>query len=86
MKHSKVIEEFYMLLGVHDILGKLLELEDSIYEKSFKFNKIDEFTGSSQAVKKDKAIEFFYRMNSHSLKKSHYIYISSSQKQLAFSN
>lgn len=62
MKHSKVIEEFYMLLGVHDILGKLLELEDSIYEKSFKFNKIDEFTGSSQAVKKDIAIEFFHRM------------------------
>lgn len=62
MKHSKIIEEFYILLGVHDILGKVLELEDSIYEKSFKFNKIDEFTGSSQAIKKDVAVEFFHKM------------------------
>ena len=57
--HSKYIEELYIMLDYHNILGKFLALEESDYVKYFEFDEIGTLSGSKLAVKQEIAVSFF---------------------------
>jgi len=57
--HSKYMEELYIMLDYHNILGRFLALEENKYIKYFEFDKVGILSGSKLAVKKDTAINFF---------------------------